>query len=128
MADIVYPGESAPVLNLDSMPINQDLVIYKGDYVELFLTVKDSAGVTVSLAGSTPEAQLKTNYADVSPVDFTCELTGQPGEVRIFLPSSVSGTLDPDQTYIWDFQITNASGNAKTYLTGDVTVYPEVTL
>jgi hypothetical protein len=87
MADIVYPGATAGNLNADAMPTNQDLSIYKGDFVELFVTVKDAAGVPVSLAGQTPKAQLKLDYDDSAPVGFTCKLTGVTGQVRVFMPS-----------------------------------------
>lgn len=127
MADIVYPGEtSSDRLNSAAMPSNQDLVVYKGDYVELFVTVNDASGVPVSLTGTTPEASLKKDYQDAVPVDFTCTLTGQPGEVRIYLSSATSSQLSPG-SYIWDFQVTNATGETRTYLAGDVTVYNEVT-
>jgi len=127
MADIVYPGATAGgPLNSDAMPSNQDLVIYKGDYVELFVTVKDGAGVPLDLTGSTPKAQLKKTYADSSPVDFTCTLTGVTGEVRIYLASATAASLTPGD-YIWDFQITSSTSQTRTYLAGDVSVYNEVT-
>jgi hypothetical protein len=126
MADVVYPGATAGVLNADALPANQDLVIYKGDYVELFVTVKDASGVPVSLVGSTPKAQLKLTYADSSPVNFVCTLPGPTGQVRIYLSSTTSTTLTVG-TYIWDFQITDAGGQTRTYLAGDVIVYNEVT-
>jgi hypothetical protein len=126
MADIVNPGESSGLLNADAMPQNQDLVIYKGDYVELFVTVKDSAGVSLDLTGTSPKAQLKTSYTDSSPIDFTCSLTGVTGQVRVYMSSATAATLTPGD-YIWDFQITNSTGQTRTYLAGDVTVYNEVT-
>lgn len=126
MADMVYPGDVAGKLNADAMPSNQDLVIYKGDYVEIFVTVKDSSGVAVSLTGSTPKAQLKVDYNDVSPINFTCTLTANTGEVRIYLSSTTASSLAPG-SYIWDFQITAAGGDTRTYLAGDVYVYNEVT-
>jgi hypothetical protein len=126
MADIVNPGATSGMLNADAMPQNQDLVIYKGDYVELFVTVKDAAGVPLDLTGSTPKAQLKLDYDDASPVNFTCSLTGVTGQVRVYLSSATAATLKPG-AYIWDFQVTNSSSQTRTYLAGDVTVYNEVT-
>lgn len=126
MADIVFPGATGNTLNSAALPANNDLVVYKGDYVELFVTVKDSLGVAISLAGSAPKAQLKNDYSDQSPKAFTCTLPGPTGQVRIYLPSSITSTLLPG-SYIWDFQITFASGDTRTYLAGDVTVYNEVT-
>lgn len=126
MADIVFPGaQPGTTLNLAAMPANQDLVIYKGDYVELLVTITDTQGVAVDLTGAVPKAQLKTSYADQDPIDFTCTATGDPGDVLIFLSSVKSSALVPGD-YIWDFQVT-ISGETRTYLAGDVTVMNEVT-
>jgi hypothetical protein len=128
MADIVYPGQTAVgALNATALPTNTDLVLYKGDYVEIFMTLKDSAGNPINLTGYTPKAQLKADYTDRAPVNFTCTFTNAAGGVaRIFLPSSVTSELLPG-SYVWDFQITDGSGNTRTYLAGDVTIYNEVT-
>ena len=107
------------------MPTNNDLVLYKGDYVELFVTIKDSLGIAQDISSSTPKAQLKADYGDRMPIDFTCSLTGVTGQVRIFLGSEITKDLLPG-SYIWDFQIT-IGGQTRTYLAGDVTVYNEVT-
>lgn len=127
MADIVLPG--APVggtLNSDALPNNYNMEIYKGDYVEFFVVLKDSLGVPLNLVGTTPKAQLKSSYDEQLGIDFTCTLTGQPGEVRVFLASAATSALLPS-SYIWDFQVTNTLGQTRTYLAGDVTVHNEVT-
>ena len=127
MADIVRPGAPAEgPLNAEAMPANFDLVIYKGDYVELFITVKDASGNAIDLTGSTPAAQLRSDYEDATAIDFICTLTGTTGRVRVFLPSSISASLETGD-YIWDFQVTDAGDMTRTYLTGDVVVYDEVT-
>lgn len=126
MADLVFPGNTGTTLNAAALPANNDLIIYKGDYVELFVTVKDSAGVAMNLTGTTPKAQLKADYADRNPKAFTCTLTATTGQVRIYLPSSITSALIPG-SYIWDFQVTFSGGDTRTYLAGDVTVYNEVT-
>lgn len=126
MADIVFPGQAGNNLNAAALPSSNDLTIYKGDFVELFVTIKDSVGNPISLVGSTPKAQLKSDYNDRDPKSFTTTLTGTTGQVRIYLPSSVTSTLIPG-SYIWDFQVTFAGGDTRTYLAGDVTVYNEVT-
>lgn len=128
MADIVYPGQSAgSALNSGALPTNKDLVIYKGDYVELFVTIKDAAGVAITLTGQTPKAHLKTDYSDPAPTSFVCTLTATTGQVKIFLSTTTTTNLLPG-SYIWDFQITDGTGETRTYLAGDVTVYDEVTL
>lgn len=128
MADLVFPGKApnATVLNSGNMPINMDMVIYKGDFVEVFVTVKDDNDVALDLTGYTAAASLKSDFADSAPTDFTCTVTGITGEVRIYLSSTLSSALVAGD-YIWDFEIINEDGDARTYITGDVTVYNEVT-
>ncbi len=126
MADIVFPGSTGTVLNSTALPSNNDLVIYKGDFVELIITLKDSGGTPLDLVGTTPKASLKTDYSDRQPKDFTCTLTGNTGQVRIYMPSSITSNLVPG-SYIWDFQVTFSANDTRTYLAGDVTVYNEVT-
>ena len=127
MADIVFPGQAAEnVLNSGALPTNNDIVVYKGDYVELFVTLNGPTGTPLNLVGTTPAACLKSDYTDRSRKDFECTLTGVPGQVRIFLSSAITSQLLPG-SYIWDFQVTSATGETRTYLAGDVTVYPEVT-
>lgn len=128
MADIVYAGETAGgPLNKEALPANNDLVIYKGDYVRLIVALRDSTNALIDLTGSTPKAQLKSDYTDRDPKEFTCSLTGSPGEVEIFLSSATTSGLLPG-SYIWDFQITFADGETRTFLAGDVTVHNEVTI
>lgn len=127
MADIVYAGQQAGgPLNSGALPANNDLVIYKGDYVRLLVTVRDASGNPINLTGCTPAAVLKSDYTDRMPKPFTCTLTGTAGQVSIFLPSAITSTLVPG-SYIWDFQITFTDNETRTYLAGDVTVYNEVT-
>lgn len=129
MADLVFPGQTpGGTLNQDALPSNTNLVIYKGDYVEVFVTLLDDSENPLNLTGFTAAAQLKKTYADSSPVDFTCSLVNPAtsGSVRIYLPTSASSTLEAG-SYIWDFEVINSNGDARTYLTGDVIVYDEVT-
>lgn len=127
MADIVNPGQPAGgPLNAGAMPANYDLSIYKGDAVDFFVLVKNSAGTPVDLTGHTPKASLKSDYSDATQDEFTCTVTGVTGQVRVYMSPAATAALVPG-SYIWDFQITPASGDTRTYLAGDVTVYNEVT-
>lgn len=128
MADIIYPGKVAGgPINAGAMPSNYDLSIYKGDAVKFTVTVKDSNGSAVDLTGYTAKASLKANYSDDSPVDFVCTISNAAGGVvSVYLSPSTSSSLSLSD-YIWDFQLTEPSGDVRTYLTGDVQVTPEVT-
>lgn len=128
MADLVYPGQTAGgPINAGSLPANWDIVAYRGDPIQFYIKIKDQAtGNPVDISTMTPKAQLRTSYSDPSAVDFVCSLTGDPGVVRIFMSSSVTKDLLPG-AYIYDIQLTDGSGENKTYLTGDVTISPDVT-
>jgi hypothetical protein len=126
MADIVYPGDTpGGTLGLEFLPGNYDLVIYRGDYFPISVTVRDSNDVPLNLTGYTAKAVVKPDYASATTYSFTSTITEGTGKVDLVLPSAVSATLIPGP-YIWDFQLTDPSGNVRTYIAGDVTVYDEV--
>lgn len=128
MADIVFPGATAGgPLGSDYLPSNYDLVLYRGDYFSMNITVKDNAGTPINLTGYTAKSQIRTSYDAVSAYDATCTITDPTnGKVSITFPSSVMTTVTPGD-YIWDFQVTQPDGNVRTFLAGDVKVYGEVT-
>lgn len=128
MADIVFPGQDAgPALNSGALPKNADLVIYKGDFVRVPLSIVDALGAPVVITNGIPKAMLKTDYNDRSPKLFECTITNGPqGKAEAFLSSEVTSQLLPG-SYIWDFQITDENGETRTYFAGDITVYNEVT-
>lgn len=129
MADVVFPGQiPGGVIGQQLLPSNYDLVIYRGDYFPLTLTLKTTGGAALNLTGYTAKAQIRAGYTKNSDAyNFTVTFTGTPGEVSLVLPSSISTLMAPG-SYIWDFQLTDPAGNVRTYLAGDVTVYDEVTL
>lgn len=127
MTDIVNVGQSAQVLNEEAMPANVDLKIYKGDYIDIEVTLTDNLNVPINLTDLTPQAELRVDYEAAASIDFTCTIVSAlAGKVRIYMPSATTAALASD-TYIWDFQLVNSANDARTYFTGDVTVHPEVT-
>lgn len=127
MTDIVFPGQPAGVLGEESLPRNYDLVLYKGDYFNTSVVIKDNVGTVINLTGFTAKCSIKSSFSASSSFDATCTITPLSGLVDIMFPSSVMGDI-PAGSYVWDFQVTNPSGNVRTYLAGDVTVYGEVTI
>lgn len=126
MSDVIFPGQ-APSNNLgeSKLPGNMDLSIWKGDAQKFAVTMTDKNGSAIDLSSSTAQATIRADFESTPAYDFTC--TVQNGnQVLLYMPSSVSETI-PAGSYIWNFQITDAiSGDVRTYLAGDVTVYPEV--
>lgn len=128
MADIVFPGKSVSgVLGRDFLPSNFDLELYKGDYLPLTVTLVQPNGTPVNLTGYTAHAHIRSNFGDEVIYAFTVSIPApETGKVNIILTSAVSAGIAAG-AYIWDFQVREPSGNTRTYLAGDVTVYDEVT-
>jgi hypothetical protein len=126
MADIVFPGLAAGgPIGQDYLPANYNLVLYKGDYLPFAVTLKDSSEAPLNLTGYVAKCSLRANYDSEETFDATCTITPMSGKIDILFPSSLTSTLSAG-SYIWDFQVTDADGNSRTYFTGDVTVYGEV--
>lgn len=126
MADIIFPG-ATPAVSLGStwLPQNVDLTIWRGDKQEYVVAFTDNNGNPVDLTGQVPKAQIKQNYSSVTSYNFTCTIQNS-NQVKIYLSTALSETLVPGD-YIWDFQLTDVSGDVRTYLAGDVSVLGEVT-
>lgn len=127
MADVVYPGET-PGVNLGSpfMPKNHDVVIWKGDYFPLSVDFKNPDGSPMNLYGYSAQSQIRTNFSSETAFELVTTVHTESGVVDLLLPSSVSKNM-PAGDYVWDFQITDPSGNVRTYIAGDFKVVDEVT-
>lgn len=127
MNDIVFPGRPAGVLGQESLPANYNLVLYKGDYFNTSVIIKDNSGSPINLTGYTAKCSIKDSPGASTSYDAVCTIDAPNGLVDITFPSSVTSGIAAGD-YVWDFQVTNPSNNVRTYLAGDVTVYAEVTV
>lgn len=128
MADIVFPGlpASGPI-GAAYLPTNTDLLIYKGDYIEFFVNFVDDNNAALDLTGYSAKAQLRRDYHDTEPIEIVTTVDEDGSRIRVYIPSVTSATLSAG-SYIWDLQVTNSNGDSRTFLTGDVMVYDEVTI
>jgi hypothetical protein len=127
MADIIFPGKAAGgPLGLEYLPANYDLVLYKGDFFQMSVTLKDSTGDPIDLTGSTAQCSIKANLAATDSFNAMLTVTPLLGKVDVLFPSSVTSLLNAGD-YVWDMQLTDVDGNVRTYFAGDVKVYGEVT-
>lgn len=125
MADIIYPGEApSGVIGQTNLPQNVNMEFWRGDSQEFIVRFKNEQGVAIPLTGQTPAAVMKASFNSSTSYAFTTTIQNG-NEVRVYLPSSISKTI-PAGDYIWNLQLTNASGDVRTYLAGDITVYAEV--
>lgn len=129
MADIIFPGEvPAATLGVTRLPENLNLTIWQGDEQEYFINLSNDATppVAIDLTGCTAQAVIRSSFGAATSYDFTCTITDATGGVIKMYMSSANCALIPAGDYIWNFQITTASGGVRTYLAGDVTVLAEV--
>lgn len=125
MADIIFPGQ-VPLddLGQSKLPNNVDMVFWRGDAQTYILALNDSLGNAIDLTGFTAKAAMKAGFDSAMKYDFICTISGN--NVTVYLPSSVSSTI-PAGSYVWDFKLVDTnSGDQRTYLAGDITVYDEV--
>jgi|SRR6478735_2172040 len=127
MADLVYSGQAAGgPINTGALPVNYDLVIYRGDTLKFFVQLNDLVtGTPIDITTGTVKAQLKRGYDDMEPIELTCTKPGGAGLIQVVLLSAVTTTL-VSGSYIWDLQVTT-SGENRTYVAGDVTVIQDIT-
>lgn len=102
--------------------------MYKGDYLPLKITLRDPVtAAPINLTGHVPSAQVRANFGDFIIYPFSVSVPDPTnGQVNLTLTSSVTSLIEPG-SYIWDFQVREPSGNVRTYIAGDVTVFNEVT-
>lgn len=125
MADIIFPGEApSDTLGTTRLPNNVDLAFWRGDAQEFLVRMNNEDGTPIDLTGMTAQATIRASFSAPTQYDFETSITDN--EVRLYLPSAVSKTI-PAGDYVWNFQLTTvATGDVRTYLAGDVTVYAEV--
>ena len=121
-------------------PVPQDIQVFQGDNYDFFFRVRNavynsvtqtySAGTYVVLTGYTGKAQIRaTPTATALLAEFAVIIPDQT-----LTPGGVLATLTPVQTAalpsaggVWDLQLTNGTGEVRTFVAGKVIVTQEVT-
>lgn len=126
MADIIFPNEvPTSTLGTEQLPANVDIEFWRGDVQEYIIDMKNESGAAIVLTGYEPLAVIRASFTSPTQYPFTATVVNT-SQVRLYLPSAVSKTI-PAGDYVWNFQLKHtASGDVRTYLAGDVTVYAEV--
>lgn len=104
-----------------------NLAVEQGVDLSLQVTVKDAAGVTYGLTGSSAAAQIRDDYNGTLLASFACvTATGTTGVLSMSL-SAVSAAAVPLSGGKWDLLLTTSAGTKVRLLAGSVTVSGEVT-
>lgn len=127
MADVIFPGATpTDTLGATRLPNNVDMEFWRGDAQTYVLALTAADASPIDLSGYTAKASIRASFT--APTKYAWACTVQNGnEVKLYLSSDVSKTI-PAGSYVWDFKLVEvATGDARTYLAGDVIVYDEVT-
>lgn len=99
-----------------------------------FLTVvyKDSTGTAINLTGYTAALQIRDTYAD-STTDLSLTspsggitITAATGTISITATAAQTGAIAAG-TYVYDLEITSASGIVTRLIQGRISISPQVT-
>ena len=105
------------------IPGSYDLCLYKGDTTrwQFRLWTDDAKTAPLDLTGATARAQIRQGYAG-APTDMTCTIT-VPNIITMVLPAG----SNPPLRGLWDLEVTYASGDVQTVLSGKVATQGDVT-
>ncbi len=91
------------------------------------VTVTDSNGDAVSLAGYSAAAQIRKSYSSSTSTAFTTSISNATGgEITITLTDTQTAALEAGR-YLYDVLITASGGDKTRVVEGQVTVNPSVT-
>ncbi len=91
------------------------------------VTVTDSNGDAVSLAGYSAAAQIRKSYSSSTSTAFTTSISNASGgEITITLSDTQTAALEAGR-YLYDVLITASGGDKTRVVEGQVTVNPSVT-
>jgi hypothetical protein len=106
-----------------------DFTLYQGDTRRIVVTVQDAAGQPVGLVGVAAKWQAAPGTADrFSPTAVITKEIGAGIEITDGVAGELTISLAPEDTagltgtYYHELQITDASGDITTVLTGTMTV------
>jgi hypothetical protein len=103
-----------------------DLAIYQGDDYAAVVLVTNAANQPADITGYTASAQIRRGIADNDP-DVVATVACTVTSPNVFLAITHTQTAALTGRYVWDLQITSATGAITTILEGNVIVTAEVT-
>ena len=104
-----------------------NLYVDQGSSYRNFITVSNSDGTPLDLAGYTVASQMRKSYASSVAYNFTASISNPAaGRVKIELSSAQSRDI-PAGKYLYDVEVANPQGERTRVVEGMVIVTPEVT-
>jgi len=109
------------------MAIYSNLTVDQGSTFKANIDVTDSDGNELDLTGYTVAGQIRKSYYSLTQVNFTAFVSNPVnGTIEISLTSEQTNNMKAGR-YVYDVEITSASGDITRVLEGQVEVTPGVT-
>jgi hypothetical protein len=116
-----------PPVDVVAQPLTVNLDVYQGDDFYLDLTVTDSVGNPVNMAGWVAAAVVRAAPGTRIVATFTCNVdTVNTNVLHLLLPHSEAMNLQ--RKGVWDCQVTQLSGTILTLVAGSVSAGLQVTV
>jgi ribonuclease PH len=105
-----------------------NISIEQGSTWELALAVDSTAGTDMNLTGYTLASKLAKSQYDDNPISITTAMTNaSQGKFKLSLTAAQTALLDAAITYIYDVEITSASGVVTRLIQGSASISAGVT-
>ena len=109
------------------MAARADIVIDQGTTFETVVTVTDDNGNVVDLTNYEANSQIRKHHTSSSVTStFTITNGGTNGQLTLALSWSATASMAAGR-YVYDVEVTTASGTVSRVVEGIVTVNPQVT-
>jgi hypothetical protein len=104
-----------------------NLFVDAGSDYSNIITVSSSNGQSLNLSGYNVASQMRKSYSSSSSYPFTASIyDAASGKVRLQLSASNSSVI-PAGRWLYDVEITSASGTKTRVVEGIVTITPQIT-
>lgn len=108
------------------MAIKANIIIDQGTDFAAIIDLETTSSTPYDLVGYTVAAQMRKNYSSSTATTFTCSHNGADGQISITLGKNLTTLIDPGR-YLYDIEITSASGTVTRVVEGTATVTPGMT-
>src|SRR5690242_3219436 len=121
MSIVDFPSQG--VIGTSRKPKRYDIELYQGDTFPFYLAF---TGSSLDVTGWSATSAVK-KVSDNTVVSSIITIGAVDTVNKRFLVTINSATLDPEEEYKYDIQVTDASSNKRTFIGGKITVTEDVT-
>lgn len=108
------------------MATKANIYIDQGSTFTTTVTITDSYGDPIDLTGHTGAGQMRKSYTSSTAYNFTVAVGNTTGVITLSMSANATANIAGGR-YLYDVELTSASGLVSRVLEGIVTVNPNIT-